>query len=58
MKPLSEIKTRRSHLFKDFLLVAVLSSGISLVANAISKDVSFYYALIPGLVCILLVAII
>lgn len=58
MKPLSEIKTRRIHLFKDFLLVAVLSSGISLVANAITKDVGFYYALIPGLVCVLLVAII
>lgn len=58
MKPLLEIKNRRHHLFKDFLLVAVLSSGISLVANAISRDFGFYYALIPGLMCVLIVAII
>lgn len=57
MKPLSEIKDRRNHLFKDFFLVALLSSGVSLVANSITKDCGLLVALIPGAVCILYVAI-
>lgn len=58
MKPLSDIKTRRNHLFKNFILVAALSSGVSLIANTITKDCSNYIALIPGVACILYVAIV
>ena len=56
MKPLSEIKTRRNHIFKGFILVVILSSGVSLIANTITKDGCPLVTLISGGVCILYVA--
>lgn len=58
MRPLSEIKKRRNHLFKGFILVVVLSSGVSLIANTITKDSCALVTLISGGVCILYVAFI
>lgn len=57
MKPLSEIKVQRKNLFKNFFLVALLSTGISLLANALTKDSEIAIVVIPGIACILFVAI-
>lgn len=57
MKPLSEIKMQKKNIFKNFLLVVVLSTGVSLIANALTKDADLKIAIIPGLACLLFVAL-
>lgn len=57
MKPLSEVKNQKNIVFKNFILVVILSMGISLITNALSKDVDLLIGVIPGLVCLLFVAI-
>lgn len=56
MKPLHDIRGQKQVIVKNFLLVAILSAGISIVANVITKDAQSWVVLIPGIVCILLVA--
>lgn len=56
MKPLSDVKKQKQNLIKIFLLVALLSTGISLVANYITGDTKKGLILIIGLICISLVA--
>lgn len=57
MKLLSEIRAQRKNLFKNFFLVALLSTGISLVANALTKDSEGLAVIFPGIVCVLFVAL-
>lgn len=57
MKPITNIKIQRKDVIKNFILVTILSTGVSLVANAITKDMDMVIALIPGIVCVLFVAI-
>lgn len=57
MKPLSEVKLQKKNLFKNFLLVVILSTGVSLIANALTKDADLLIATIPGLACLLFVAL-
>jgi hypothetical protein len=57
MKPLSEVKSQKKNLFKNFLLVVILSTGVSLIANAVTKDADLLIAIIPGLACLLFVAL-
>lgn len=57
MKPLTEVKNQRSNLFKNFFLVTLLSAGIALVANALTKDAETTIVIIPGIACVLFVAL-
>lgn len=57
MKLLTEIKTQRKNLFKNFFLVVLLSTGISMVANALTKDSEVLVVIVPGIVCVLFVAV-
>ena len=57
MKPLSEVKLKKKNLFKNFFLVTVLSTGISMLANALTKDAQTMIIIVPGTLCILFVAI-
>lgn len=57
MKPLSDVKKQKQYLIKNFLLVTLLSIGISFVANYITGDTNKGLILIIGLVCVSLVAI-
>lgn len=57
MKPLSEVKLQKNNLFKNFFLVVILSIGVSLIANALTKNAELMIAIIPGVACLLLVAI-
>jgi len=56
MKPLSDTKLKKQTIVKNFFLVAILSTGVSLVANAITYNAETCVALIPGIICILIVA--
>ena len=56
MKPLLEVKYQRSNLFKNFFLVTLLSVGIALVTNALTKDAETAIVIIPGVACVLFVA--
>lgn len=57
MKPLRDTSGQRQAIVKNFLLVAILSAGISIVANVLTKDAQSGVIIIPGIVCILFVAI-
>jgi hypothetical protein len=57
MKPLSEVKLQKYNIFKNFLLVVILSTGVSLIANAITKETNLLIAVIPGALCVLFVAL-
>lgn len=57
MKPLTEVKYQRNNLFKNFFLVTLLSAGIALVANALTKDAETAIVIIPGIACVLFVAL-
>lgn len=56
MKPLHDTNGQKQTIVKIFLLVAILSAGISIVANVITKDAQSWVIIVPGIVCILLVA--
>lgn len=57
MKPITNVKQRRKDIIKNFILVTILSTGVSLIANSLTKESGLLIALIPGLVCVLFVAI-
>ena len=56
MTPLSEIRAHRNDIFKNFFLVALLSTGIALVVNAFTKDLRMVFAFVPGGIFVLFVA--
>ncbi len=57
MKPLSDVKKQKQNLIKNFLLVALLSTGISLVANYVTGETKKCLILFIGLICISLVSL-
>lgn len=57
MKPITKIKTKRKDIVKNFILVAILSAGISLIANALTKESDLLVTLFPGAVCVIIVAL-
>lgn len=57
MKPLTNVKVKRIDIIKNFFLVTILSTGVSLIANALTKDAELLISLIPGIICVLIVAI-
>lgn len=57
MKLITNVKKQKKELVKNFILVTILSTGVSLVANALTKESGLMIALIPGIVCVLFVAI-
>ena len=56
MKPITNIKIKKKDLVKNFILVVILSVGVSLIANALTKESGLLITLIPGIVCVLIVA--
>ena len=50
MKPLTNVKIKRIDIIKNFFLVTILSVGVSLIANALTKDAELIIAIIPGIV--------
>lgn len=56
MKPITNVKIHKKSLVKNFFLVTILSTGVSLIANALTKESGLIITLIPGIVCVLLVA--
>ena len=57
MKPLSEIKSQKKDLLKSFVLVVILSSGISLIVNSIINNADSLVSLILGVLLVLVVAV-
>lgn len=57
MRPITNVKIQKKDLVKNFFLVTILSTGVSLIANALTKESSLLIALIPGIACVLYVAI-
>jgi len=57
MKPITNIRIKKKDIVKNFLLVAILSVGVSLIANALTKEARFLITLIPGVVCVIIVAL-
>lgn len=57
MKPISEVKYQRTNLFKNFFLVTLLSAGTALVANVLTKDADKVVVIIPGVACVVFVAL-
>ena len=57
MRPITNVKIQKKDLVKNFFLVTILSTGVSLIANALTKESGLLIALIPGIACVLYVAI-
>lgn len=57
MKPITNIKIKKKDLVKNFILVAILSVGVSLISNALTRESGLLITLIPGIVCVIIVAI-
>lgn len=57
MKPITNVKRQKKDIIKNFLLVTILSIGVSLVANSLTKESGLLMSLIPGIVCVLFVAV-
>lgn len=57
MKPLSDIKKQKNSLLTSFVLVTILSFGISLIVSFLTKNVDNLIALIIGILFVLLVTV-